>query len=156
MFFGGSGFLAEEDWAETEDALGAPKVGLSEDLDDLAAYVASLQETPVSPFQSPEGGEEAFLSAGCADCHSPPLYTDSDAFNPIRHDIGTITDGSGMRRGGLLDGLDTPTLLGVHSTAPYLHDGSAATLLEAIEAHDGASSLPASTLESIAGFVRSL
>jgi hypothetical protein len=31
-----------------------------------------------------------------------------------------------------LQGLDTPTLLGIWETGPYLHDGSAATVLEVI------------------------
>ena len=46
------------------------------------------------------------------------------------HDVGTLTAGSGMRLGGALPGLDTPGLRGLWATAPYLHDGSAATLRE--------------------------
>ena len=36
----------------------------------------------------------------------------------------------GMRLGGTLTGIDTPTLKGVWQTAPYLHDGRAATLVD--------------------------
>jgi hypothetical protein len=53
------------------------------------------------------------------------------------HNIGTITSASGQRLGGTLNGIDTPTLLGLFATAPYLHDGSAQTIEAAIAAHDG-------------------
>ena len=49
-----------------------------------------------------------------------------------RYDVGTLRSTSGGRLGGPLDGLDTPTLRGVVHTAPYLHDGSAATLLDVL------------------------
>lgn len=49
-----------------------------------------------------------------------------------RHDVGTIGPGSGQRLGGPLDGFDTPTLLGLWDTAPYLHDGSAATVKDVL------------------------
>ena len=48
------------------------------------------------------------------------------------HDVGTLRPTSGKRLGGALDGIDTPTLRGIWETAPYLHDGSAATLLDVI------------------------
>jgi DNA-binding beta-propeller fold protein YncE len=54
---------------------------------------------------------------GCSDCHSGPRYTDRAA-----HDLFG------------LEGVDTPSLNGVAVTAPYLHDGRAATLGEVVEA----------------------
>ncbi|MFG0252697.1 MAG: hypothetical protein ACF8NJ_07495, partial [Phycisphaerales bacterium JB038] len=58
---------------------------------------------------------------GCLDCHAPPLYTNLKMF-----DVGT--------RGELdrHDAFDTPTLVELWRTAPYLHDGSAATLREVL------------------------
>lgn len=137
--FGGLGLLDDGDWALTDTPLGAPKAGLSPDLDALAAYVSSL-DVPVPPVAPlPKGGAEAFESAGCAECHPAPLYTDSP--DALRHDVGTLLPSSGQRLGGVLDGLDTPTLLGVGHSGPWLHDGRAATLEEALEAHaDGVSS----------------
>jgi DNA-binding beta-propeller fold protein YncE len=154
--FGGTGFLTEADWAGTSDALGEPKAGLSTDLDALAAFVLSLNQAPASPFNPPDGGELAFQNAGCLNCHPSPTYTDSSLFNPLRHDIGSLAEGSGQRRGAELDGLDTPSLLGIHATAPYLHDGSALNLLEAIQAHDSAAELSEAELGLIAAFVESL
>jgi hypothetical protein len=56
--------------------------------------------------------------------------------------VGTIGPKSGQRLKGPIDGFDTPTLLGVWQTPPYLHDGSAATLADVFtrvgaEAHAG-------------------
>ena len=53
--------------------------------------------------------------------------------------IGTIKPSSGQRLGGPLTGIDTPTLRDVWATAPYLHDGSAATLGDAVSTHNGVS-----------------
>jgi Chitobiase/beta-hexosaminidase C-terminal domain/Bacterial Ig-like domain/PKD domain/RoxA-like, cytochrome c-like len=136
--FGGLGFLSEADFALTSDTLGTPKAGRSAELDALAAYVSTLKTVPTSPYRNADGtmtsdaiaGQAIFNSAGCATCHSGAEMTDSAPNN--LHDVGTITTASGQRRGGTLTGFDTPTLIGVWATAPYLHDGSAATLLDVI------------------------
>jgi hypothetical protein len=66
----------------------------------------------------------------------PPSFSDSgltaNASNYLRHDVGTLTPASGQRLGEALDGLDTPGLAGLWASAPYLHDGSAATLLDVL------------------------
>ncbi len=125
--------------------LGAAKAGLSADLDALAAYVKSLMSFGSSPNRATNGeltpdgaaGRSIFETSQCASCHRGQAYTDSASNN--LHNIGTIKTSSGSRLGGPLTGLDTPTLRGLWSTAPYLHDGSAASLADAINAHDGAS-----------------
>jgi YVTN family beta-propeller protein len=143
-FFGGTGLA--QDGQAPNPPLGAPNAGRSTDLDDLAAYVASLNEPARSPFRNPdrtlsEGalrGKALFLSPAlqCASCHVPPRFTDSvvtpNPANFVRHDVGTLTPASGGRLGGPLDGLDTPSLLGLWDSAPYLHDGSAGTLLDVL------------------------
>jgi cytochrome c553 len=142
---GGAGLLSDSDFAATEALLGAPKTGLNSDLDALAAYVASLSAIEESPFLNADGtltadaeaGKAIFESTGCTGCHSGTRLTDSAP--GVRHDIGTITVASGKRLGSTEDpivAIDTPTLLGLWATAPYLHDGSAATLQEAILAHN--------------------
>ena len=154
---GGLGFLSSDDWAEAGDTLGPQKAGRSPELDALSAYVATLDTPLASPHSAGAEDEAAFLAAGCAGCHRAPLYTDSDLGSFIRHDIGTLSEASGQRLGGgPLDGLDTPTLLGVWASAPYLHDGSAVDLRAAILAHDNAEALPVSDLDAIERFVRSL
>src|SRR5688500_16960824 len=49
QFFGGSGFMADADFASRSQPLGAPKAGVSADLDALAAYVDSLSVAGRSP-----------------------------------------------------------------------------------------------------------
>ncbi|MCB9682699.1 MAG: PKD domain-containing protein [Alphaproteobacteria bacterium] len=154
---GGTGLLEEADWLATEDALGAPKAGRSADLDALAAYVASLVRAPTSPFDAPAGATDLADTRRCTTCHTPGPWTDSTLDQ--RHDVGTIGPGSGQRRGGTLDGFDTPTLVGTFLTAPYLHDGSAPTVEDAIRAHDPAvtgGSLDADDVAALAALVRSL
>jgi len=145
---GGTGFLPDAVWSSGThmQSLGDAKAGLSVELDQLTAYVSSLATWGTSPYRqdgdaaweaSRARGEVIFRRAdvGCTSCHSGELFTDS-AFEtgrtPILHDVGTLRATSGMRLGGALPGIDTPTLLGLWRTAPYLHDGSAATLREVL------------------------
>jgi hypothetical protein len=160
---GGSGLLSEADWGVSEAPLGTSKAGRSAELDALAAYVSSLRITAPSPHPMPDGGHALFVATGCADCHDPASnYTDSDLgdIDAGRHDVGTLSEASGQRLGTFLDGIDTPTLLGVWATAPYLHDGSAGTLADAILAHAGAeadfSGLPPATVEQLVAYVQAL
>ena len=142
--FGGTGFLSDADFktGTRNTTLGDPKAGVSRELDALAAYVTSLDRVRPSPFRAADGaltadgraGREIFASAGCAECHGGPDFTDSSA--GLLHDVGTLQPTSGKRLGGALDGIDTPTLRGIWATAPYLHDGSAATLLDVVGARN--------------------
>ncbi len=137
---GGSGFLTEEEFAmgTRSDPLGDPKAGVNSDLDALAAYVTSFESIPRSPHRKADGtltdaaeaGRVLFLELGCDSCHAGDDFTDS-ALGEL-HDVGTLTELSGKRLGGDLPGIDTPTLLGIWQTAPYLHDGSAATLRDVL------------------------
>lgn len=138
--FGGSGLMDDADFAATADPLGAPKAGLSAALDALADYVASLGASflPRSPHRQSDGamtpaalaGRIRFQTLGCGDCHAGPEFTDSTLGPATLHDVGTLRTTSGGRLGGPLPGIDTPTLAGLWATAPYLHDGSAATVEE--------------------------
>ena len=156
--FAGTGLLSDEDWEAHEDPWGSSKAGLSEELDALAAYLESLDATPPSPHEHDAEGEALFYQLGCDTCHPAPLYTDSALDAPRLYDVGTLTEASGSRLGEELTGIDTPTLLGVWDTAPYLHDGSAATLEDAIErvASGLGQALEEEELEALARFVRSL
>ena len=74
-----------------------------------------------------------------ADRHWQPLLRTMIAAG-VLHDVGTIKSSSGHRLGGPLTGIDTPTLRGVASTGPYLHDGSApdlASVFNSTNAPDG-------------------
>jgi hypothetical protein len=138
--FDGLGFMSDQDYfsGTVSQPLGQPKAGLSPELDALAAYVSSLGSFGLSPHRRPNGalteagvrGRLVFQQLACSQCHSGPDFTDSAT--GVLHDVGTLRPSSGMASGGPLVGLDTPTLRGLWETAPYLHDGSAATLLDVI------------------------
>lgn len=146
--FGGLGLAG--DGKPPNPPLGAKNAGRSQDLDDLAAYVNSLSKAQRSPFRlrdgtlSPAGlrGKALFArpDLGCVECHSPPKFTDSflseDPANYLFHDVGTLQDSSGKRLGQPLAGIDTPSLLGLWASAPYLHDGSAPNLYEVLLARN--------------------
>jgi cytochrome c peroxidase len=81
-----------------------------------------------------ERGKRLFFSkeVGCAQCHSGPYYTDSTLQKPFQvHDVGTGTADPSEKMGPRYD---TPTLLGIYRTAPYLHHGKAKTLHEVLTA----------------------
>ncbi len=151
--FGGTGLLT--DAQASTGSLGVPFAGLSDDLDALSAYVATFDQTPLSPHEAPEDGAVLFRAKGCDTCHSGSLFTDSAI--DIRHDVGTWQEPSGGRLNSIFDGFDTPTVLGAWSTGPYLHDGSASTVEDAIRAHV-VEGLTLTDIEesTLAAFVRSL
>jgi YVTN family beta-propeller protein len=137
--------------------LGDPKAGVSADLDSLAAYVASLSSFELSPQRNADGTLTADALAGrsvfaaqCTSCHGGNTFT-SSTLGALR-DVGTLKASSGMRLGGALTGLDTPTLRDAWQTAPYLHDGSAATIADAIGAHNNVT-LSATQLAQVSAFV---
>ena len=108
-----------------------PNQGRSYDLDCLAAFMDSLQVTlgPAHAHGEPlteseQRGQAIFdrPSLGCVTCHPAPLYTDLK-----KHDVGTSTADEKIG-----PAYDTPTLRGLYDSAPYLHDGSAATLRDAL------------------------
>ena len=122
--------------------------GLSDDdLSALASWLVEGLEPPPNPNLADSGptaqqvaGEAIFNDpeVGCFACHSGPAYTDG-----ALHDVGTagsaddmlwtIRGGLGLARHPTAGTFDTPSLRGLHDTAPYLHDGSAATLHELLE-----------------------
>ena len=74
---------------------------------------------------------------GCDTCHAGDELTDAAWVDgePVLHDVGTLLETSGDRAGEPLTGLRTPSLRGLFATAPYLHDGRAATLEDALTEH---------------------
>lgn len=113
------------------DSLGEPNAGRSRELDALAAYTNS-HPFKLSPHakgglsEAAQRGKELFFSneVGCAQCHSGPYMTDRKM-----HDVGTAQDDPTEKLG---PEYDTPTVIGVYRSAPYLHHGMAETLEEVL------------------------
>lgn len=119
-------------------------------------YLKGLKPVP-SPHlregklsESAARGRTLFEKAGCAKCHEPPLYTDLR-----KHDVGT---GEGLDKA---QRFDTPTLVEVWRTAPYLYDGRAATMEEVLtkynaqDKHGVTSNLTDDQVKDLAAFVLS-
>lgn len=133
----------------------------------IASLPAPRQIPPADQQQSNllNAGEGAFDTIGCAACHirdvgnvhgifsdlllhdMGPALEDPLAAIPERAKVGTTTF-SGGYGGGSIDIFAevptrirrewrTPPLWGVRDSAPYLHDGRARTIEEAIDAHGG-------------------
>lgn len=123
-------------------------------------WLKSLKPIP-SPFLvdnqlSPAArrGEVLFFSpqTRCAGCHPRGLYT-----NLKQYDVGT--QGASDATGALFD---TPTLIELWRTAPYLHDGSASTVREVLtdhnrlDLHGRTSHLTQTEVDDLAAFLMSL
>jgi YVTN family beta-propeller protein len=98
----------------------------------IDAYLKSLKPVP-SPWlvngdlpPAAERGRTVFNDAGCAQCHPPGLFTDLHSY-----DVGTRRSFDKPT-----DIFDTPTLVELWRTAPYLHDGSAVTVREVVTTHN--------------------
>jgi cytochrome c peroxidase len=101
-----------------------------EDAQAIDAYLMSLEPDP-SPYlvkgkltKSALRGKKLFNEAGCLICHPPPLFTDLKMYN--------VETGTGQDKG---KDFDTPTLREVWRTAPYMHDGRAATMHDVLTSH---------------------
>jgi CxxC motif-containing protein (DUF1111 family) len=127
----------------------------AEQCDQLTAFCASLAR-PVERL--PKGvtqdqatvGKILFGKIGCADCHTPKLGTVDGLYSDLLlHSMGPELVGGGSYGEPPIpipDSPDdspgpsewrTPPLWGVADSAPYLHDGRAATLEDAIQKHGG-------------------
>jgi len=118
---------------------GAPNAGLSQDLDDFAAFMDFIQKPlRANPNRQPGGGLSPAAARGktlfqspvtrCSSCHMGAAFTDSDLTSIVRHDVGTLAPGDVAGA----DGFDTPSLLRLHDSFPYLHNGSAPALLDVL------------------------
>ncbi len=135
----------------------SPPSDVADALDD---YLSALVPAP-SPLleagklaPAAQRGKKLFddRKIGCAKCHPTNLYTDLQTY-----DVGTAGPLDGRVRG-----FDTPTLVELWRTAPYLHDGSAATIRDVLTTHNRAdrhgttSHLSRAQLDELTAYVLSL
>ena len=95
-------------------------------------------------------GKKLFRSVGCADCHTPNLGDVDGIYSDLLlHRMGADLVGGGSygeppiplpdesEDGPAPSEWRTPPLWGVADSAPYMHDGRAPTLADAIKLHGG-------------------
>jgi YVTN family beta-propeller protein len=129
------------------------------EVEAVTAYLATL-DFPRNPHREADGGlspsarrgEAVFRSgkASCASCHSGTEFTDGK-----RHDVGL------NERGDVYQGHNPPSLRGVHDKDPYLHDGRARTLRDALTSDHapenlGGAAISAAELDDLIAYLQSL
>lgn len=149
-------------------SLGKPNKGLSEALDAMAAY-SNTHKFSMSPHSkkglsdSAKRGRDIFFSpkTACASCHSGPFYTDSNPISKkiIRHNVGTAKWDKTEK---MEPAYDTPTMLGLYRTGPYLHHGLANNLQEVLttynrdDLHGKTSHLSPTEISDLVEFLKAL
>jgi CxxC motif-containing protein (DUF1111 family) len=144
-------------------------------IDNFASFMKLLAPLGRGPMdEAARLGEQVFGAIGCAACHTPSLTTGPSA-NPLfnrravplfsdllLHDIAT---GDGIQQeAGAPEEIRTPALWGLRFRRPLLHDGSAATIEDAILRHAGEAELarrgferaPAADRAALLAFLQSL
>jgi len=129
-----------------------PLPGINDDGEGIVAFTdfMTLLAPPPRSFLSSQAwaGKRVFASIGCSHCHwdtfrtgdSPVAGLNRQTFHPysdfLLHEMGSLGDGieTGDARGREFR---TAPLWGVSVVTKYLHDGRAATVKDAILAHDG-------------------
>jgi CxxC motif-containing protein (DUF1111 family) len=144
-------------------------------IDNFEAFMKFLAPAGRGPIdESVRAGEAVFGAAGCAACHVPSLQTGANV-NPVfhrktvalfsdllLHDVGT-GDGIRQEAAGPQE-FRTPALWGLRLRRPLLHDGTAATVEDAIAHHGGeaapsrarVAALPPEQRTALLAFLRSL
>ncbi|MFI5289524.1 MAG: hypothetical protein ACHQ17_07735 [Polyangia bacterium] len=151
-------------------------------LQAIADFVNYAIPFPQDPYRSKDGTLTASQSHGqqlfalhCATCHPGAYFTDSGAGNPsldpngpiLLHDIGTCVKSGPFNDQAAADEMgasklhtacdfDTPTLRGIFDTAPYFHDGSAATLLDVLNRLPAAAGLSMQDKEDLVAYLQTL
>jgi len=120
--------------------------------DGIAKAIAAFERTVLSgdaPFDRYKAGDKSAMSeaavrgmdlffnkAHCSACHSGPNFSDA-AFHNIGVSIDKKEPDEGRKLISKLEGdrgaFKTPTLREIARTAPYMHDGSLATLEDVVE-----------------------
>lgn len=124
------------------DQPGGAGPGLDMDAEMVSELTRFVRTLPAPHPVAHDAGEALFEVIGCAQCHVASLGGVQGLYSDLLvHDLGTALEDRGSdyyrRSIDIVGGWRTPPLWGVGASAPYLHDGRADTLKEAIVAHGG-------------------
>jgi len=138
--------------SEDDDRVADPEFTVDQ-IDTMTFFIENL--APPMPVDEVPGGMELFAEVGCDGCHVPEIPGSGEGFpTPAYTDLllhsvaatGTIGIDDGLAMGTLFR---TPPLWGMATTGPYLHDGSAQTIEQAIMAHDDEAQASRSAFEAL-------
>ncbi len=126
-----------------DDSTKDPEISVT-DIEALVFYMNMLAPPPRRSTNAAleAQGEAAFAAVGCGACHVPELKTADEVPVALYSDL-LLHDVAPSGASGIADGqasmgeLRTPPLWGIAQTAPYMHDGLAYSLEQAILRHDG-------------------
>ena len=139
--------LRECDMVKDPEDLVDPRSG-KRAIDNFEAFMKFLAPLPRGVITDEvRTGEQVFTAIGCSSCHVPALTTGANASaaldrkslalfsDLLLHDVGT---GDGIEQEAAQQNeIRTPALWGLRQRRPLLHDGSAPTITDAINRHDG-------------------
>ena len=126
----------------------------------VAEYLRSLPPPAGLPSEGPVArGREVFETAGCPSCHAPPTYTSTELIEVER--VGTDA-AAGLSRSRFTGYYRIPSLRGVGTAGPLLHDGSIPSLEAMFDSqreqggHVWGLGLPAEDRDALLAFLRTL
>jgi CxxC motif-containing protein (DUF1111 family) len=147
--------------------------------DDVARFtdfMETLAQPPTLPLsQVALMGQQLFTQINCVACHTPSMQTGKSPIAALNfknvplysdlllHDMGSLGDGI-AQAAARPNEIRTAPLWGLRARTPYLHDGRASSILEAITLHDGEASiirdrflaLPTARQQAIIAFINSI
>ncbi len=139
--------------ADDGDGISDPEMGQDE-TDAIEFFLLNTvphqRKTPTDAEQAAEG-EQHFTDVGCASCHVPeldgvPAFSDFLLHDVVPEDTPLVDQEEGL----LPSEFRTPPLWGLSDTAPYLHNGSAETVEDAIlMGHAGESAASVEAYEAL-------
>ncbi len=128
-------------YGATADEDGVPDPEFGEEQVDTMAFFLQHLDFP-RPKAEEAAGREVFESVGCASCHTPEFTTADGTVVPVYSDL-LLHDVAPEGSMGIPDfdarltEFRTPPLWGISDTGPYMHDGLAETVEQAVLAHAG-------------------
>jgi CxxC motif-containing protein (DUF1111 family) len=147
------------------DPVPDPEIG-ADVVHALVDYLLFLAPAPHAVPPTPEGrarvtrGRQLFDETGCADCHTPVLYTgpsETEALDRkpvylfsdlLLHDMGPDL-ASNCGKDASASEIRTPPLMGIRYKLGWLHDGRAPSLRQAIGWHGGEGAMARTRFEAL-------
>lgn len=126
----------------------------ADDVEDLQRFVRSLPRPTHVESAETKRGARLFEKVGCTTCHAANVGgVDGIYSDLLLHDMGAAMADGGGYGGGNVAAKDrewrTPPLWGARDSGPWLHDGRAQTLRDAVMFHGGEAAIVRQAYEEL-------